>query len=108
MKQVQVNFPQELLHHLRMQEVEFSNEIKKIALLKLYELGKISSGKAASLLGTSKVGFLELLNQYEISVFNDEEEEYLGKDVENALSVGKYKNKRTHTVPSSIKIQDKK
>ena len=89
MKQVQVNFPEELFHNLKMKEAEFSYEIKKIALLKLFELGKISSGKAAQYLGISRIDFIELLSEYGISIFNDDVESYLGSDVENAIRSAK-------------------
>jgi predicted HTH domain antitoxin len=77
MKQIAVNFPEELAFHLRMKNKEFDREIKKIALIKLYELEKISSGKAASILGISRVAFLDLLNEYGVSIFGELDEEIL-------------------------------
>lgn len=59
------------------------DEIKIAALAKLYELGKISSGKAAKLLGISRVEFLDLLGKYKVQIGPDTEEELL-KDIENA------------------------
>lgn len=59
------------------------DEIKIAALAKLYELGKISSGKAAKLLGISRVEFLDLLGKYKVQILPDTEEELL-KDIENA------------------------
>jgi predicted HTH domain antitoxin len=41
-----------------------------MAALKLFELGKISSGKAAELAGMSRVEFLEVCGRYRVSVFN--------------------------------------
>ena len=59
------------------------DEVKIAALAKLYELGKISSGKAAKLLGISRVEFLDLLGKYNVQIGPDTEEELL-KDIENA------------------------
>lgn len=101
MKNIQIGFPEELLLHLRMSNTEFSQEMKKMALLKIYELGKISSGKAAILLGISKVAFVELLHQYKVSIFNDEEQ-YLEDDIENALNVGKFKNTEQSSVATPV------
>ena len=89
MKQIQVNFPEELFHNLKMEEAEFDYEMRKIALLKLFELGKISSGKAGQYLGISRIDFIELLYEYGISIFNDDVESYLGSDVENAIRSAK-------------------
>jgi predicted HTH domain antitoxin len=59
---------------------------KEAAMLlagKLYEQGRLSLGQAAALAGYSKRTFMELLGNYEISVFNYSADE-LEKDVENA------------------------
>jgi len=41
-----------------------------MAALKMFELGKVSSGKAAQLAGMSRVEFLETCGRYRVSVFN--------------------------------------
>jgi predicted HTH domain antitoxin len=41
-----------------------------MAALKMFELGKISSGKAAELAGMLRVEFLETCGRYRVSVFN--------------------------------------
>ncbi|MCP4379556.1 MAG: UPF0175 family protein [bacterium] len=43
----------------------------------MYELGKISSGKAAKLAGRERVAFLLKLGQYQISLFQVSMEEIL-------------------------------
>ncbi|MGD2087077.1 MAG: UPF0175 family protein [Candidatus Aminicenantes bacterium] len=65
-------------------EDEFADEIKKISLIKLYELGKISSGMAAKVLGISRVDFIELLGKYKVSIFPYEDKEELLEDLKNA------------------------
>jgi methyl coenzyme M reductase subunit C-like uncharacterized protein (methanogenesis marker protein 7) len=41
---VSIEYPDELRVSLKYKRDEFADEIKKISLIKLYELGKISSG----------------------------------------------------------------
>lgn len=65
-----------------------SLDIKDVDLLmlmatRLYEQGKLSLGQAASFAGLSKRTFAELLNNYDVSIFNFEAAE-LKKDVANA------------------------
>ena len=38
--------------------------------LKMFELGKVSYGRAAELAGMSRVDFLEICGRYNVSVFN--------------------------------------
>lgn len=59
---------------------------KEAAMLiagKLYEQGRLSLGQAASLAGYSKRTFMELLGNYDISIFNYPVEE-LDNDLKNA------------------------
>lgn len=79
-----IDFPIEFAFSLKMQEAEFRHEIKKMALIKFYELGKISSGKAAAALGITRMAFLEMLAFYKTSIFNDADEGALINDLKNA------------------------
>lgn len=54
----------ELDHHLRL-----------MAALKMFELGQISSGKAAEFVGMSRMDFLHTCGRYRVSVFNYPPEE---------------------------------
>jgi predicted HTH domain antitoxin len=59
-----------------------------MAALKMFELGKLSSGKAAELAGLSRVGFLDACARYKVSVFNysaDELETEIRQDLEHAV-----------------------
>ena len=79
-----VKFPRDLAFALKMKDKEFEGEIRKMAVVKLYELGKISSGKAAVVLGLSRIQFLEMLATYKVSVFSFSETEDLKNDRANA------------------------
>ncbi len=83
-KTYQLVFPADLPLSLKMQEDEFSSEIRKLVLIKLFELGKISSGKAAVILGISRLDFLEILQQYQVNFFNDASPSNILKDINNA------------------------
>jgi len=58
------------------------NEAKLFLAIKLYEINKISLGKAAKLAGYSKLAFIEVLGQYKVPVFNYSAEE-LREEVSN-------------------------
>lgn len=60
-------------------------EAKTLFAAKLYEKGSLSLGQAADLAGYSKRTFMELLGNYEVSVFNYSEEE-LENEILNAQS----------------------
>ena len=57
-----------------MPDQEFGTEMKKSALVKLHELGRISSGKAAQLLEISRIDFIDMLGQYQVSPIGFTEE----------------------------------
>ena len=56
--------------------------------MKLFEIGKLSLGKAAVLAGYRKWDFIHLLGQHKISVFNYEQGE-LEKDVKTFKKIVK-------------------
>jgi predicted HTH domain antitoxin len=57
--------------------------MKILAAVKLFELGKLSSGRAAQLAGMTRVEFLLILRRYQVSPFQLTDEE-LHQDVLNA------------------------
>lgn len=66
---------------------ELGAQIRLMAVLKMFELGKLSSGKAAELAGMSRVEFFEMCGRYRVPVFNytpEELEAELKQDVEQA------------------------
>jgi predicted HTH domain antitoxin len=46
-----------------------------MAALKMFELGKLSSGKAAELAGMSRVEFFAACGRYRVSIFNYPDDE---------------------------------
>jgi len=82
MNQINVSYPESLAFSLKMQNNEFEREIKIASLVKFYELGKISSGFAAKILGMSRIDFLDRLAVYGVSVYADSDD--LEADFANA------------------------
>ena len=82
MNQINVSYPETLAFSLKMQNYEFEREIKTASLVKFYELGKVSSGFAADILGISRIAFLDRLAAYGVSAYADADE--LEADIVNA------------------------
>jgi predicted HTH domain antitoxin len=81
---VTVEYPADVRLALRESKEEFARELKIMAAVKLYELGRVSSGKAAALAGTDRVSFLTGLGRYRVSVFN-----YTPEELERELAEAK-------------------
>ncbi len=69
-KTIEMQYPDDLPQAFGKTHKEFEQELKFLVAAKLYEMGGISSGKAAELAGLNRVFFLENLSRYRISVFN--------------------------------------
>lgn len=78
-----LEYPDEILISLKEDEKHFLNEVKILAAVKLYELNRLSLGKASKLAGLDKIDFIKVLGEYKVSIFKLNKEE-LTKDVENA------------------------
>lgn len=63
-----LDLPDELVATLDTAEVA---AMREAAVVKLYDLGRISSGKAARVLGISRRAFLDVLGRYGVSEFDD-------------------------------------
>lgn len=81
---INVAIPQKLAFALKMQEPELAREILRLSVVKLYELGKLSSGMAAQLLGITRLSFLELAAKYEVSILGNPTPIQLQQDLLNA------------------------
>lgn len=77
-----IEYPEELLVSLKETKEELASELKIAAAVKLYELGRISSGKAAKLAGMDRISFLKILGKYKVSISTIEEVE---KDMKVAI-----------------------
>ena len=74
-KEAIVTYPEGVPQILKMSDAEFAEELRFLAAAKLYELGRLSSGKAAKLAGMERVGFLCSLGRIGVSAINLRDEE---------------------------------
>jgi predicted HTH domain antitoxin len=87
MAQLVVNYPDDLEKAVQMTKDELAAHLRLMAALKMFELGEISSGKAAELAGIPRVEFLEACGRYRVPLYNyppDEIEAELRRDIEVA------------------------
>jgi predicted HTH domain antitoxin len=68
--QITLEYPDDLESAVQTTPEEMNAQIRLMAALKMFELGKMSAGKAAELAGLSRVEFLETCGRYRVSVFN--------------------------------------
>ena len=80
---VKIEIPEEVLISLKETPETIAREFRILAAVKLFELDRLSSGRAAQLAGMSRVEFLMLLGRYQVSPFLLTTEE-LERDVNNA------------------------
>jgi hypothetical protein len=78
---ISIEFPDYLANAMRMNKVDFDQTVKVSSLVKMFELGKVSSGVAAKVLNISRIDFFELLGKNHVSFFDDNE---INDDFENA------------------------
>ncbi|MFH1929136.1 MAG: UPF0175 family protein [Chloroflexota bacterium] len=71
-RQITINVPEKILLAEKTDESSFAREIRILAAVKLYELGRLSSGRAAELAGMPRVEFLLELGRYKVFPFEAE------------------------------------
>ena len=73
---VKVVVPEGALSALRVSPNEFGEELKRAAVAKWYELGTVSQGKGAEILGLSRSEFLDVISRYRVSPYQIDEEDF--------------------------------
>ncbi len=83
MTSITIHCPDEVLISLKEDTEAFSKELRVAAAMKLFELGRLSSGRAAQLAGMSRIAFLNTAADYHVSIFDASTDE-LNEDIRNA------------------------
>lgn len=71
-QQIVLDVPEKVLLAEKTDAITFAQEIRILAAVKLYELGRLSSGRAAELAGMPRVEFLLTLGRYKVFPFEAE------------------------------------
>jgi predicted HTH domain antitoxin len=71
-RQIVIEVPEKVLLAEKVDERPFARELRTLAAVKLYELGRLSSGRAAELAGMPRVEFLLELGRYKVFPFEAE------------------------------------
>lgn len=83
MYEITLSVPEETALALNLTPEKLTGEVLLAAAVKLYELGRLSSGSAAHLAGIPRVVFLSKLAEYGVDTFRLTEAE-LAEDLANA------------------------
>ena len=82
-RELRIPYPEELPASAGQTPEEFEREVRFLVAAKLYELERVTSGRAAHLADIDRVEFLDRLGSYRISVWNYDPEE-LEREIKEA------------------------
>jgi len=75
MRELRLSYPDDLEQVVKLTPEEMTAQVLLMAALKMFELGKLSSGKAAELAGLSRIEFIEACGRYRVPIFDYSPEE---------------------------------
>ncbi len=85
-REIVINVPEKILLAEKKDEKSFGRELCVLAAVKLYELGRLSSGRAAELAHMSRIEFLHSLERYKVFPLESELRELERMDLSSDTS----------------------
>jgi len=82
-RELRIPYPEELPASACQTPEEFEREVRFLVAAKLYELGRVTSARAANLAGIDRIEFLDRLGSYRTSVWNYDSDE-LEREIKEA------------------------
>ena len=79
-KKILIKMPTDIIPIFTKKEEELANKIKELAVIELFREGKISSGKAADILGMQRFEFIRYISRQGIP-YCDMDKEELERDI---------------------------
>jgi predicted HTH domain antitoxin len=76
MSEITISLPDDTLATLEMTPEQFGTELRLAGAVKLYEMGRLSSGAAASVAGIPRTVFLTRLADFGVDTFRMTEEDF--------------------------------
>jgi predicted HTH domain antitoxin len=77
MTDIIIQIPDDTIMALKCLPQDIGSEIRMLAAVKLYEMGRLSSGSAARMVGISRVLFLSRLKEYNVPALSLSKEEFI-------------------------------
>jgi len=85
-REIRLTVPGKVLLAEKADENSLARELRMLAAVKLYELGRLSSGRAAELAGLSRVEFLLSLERYKVFPPQSELEDLVSRDKQRSTT----------------------
>ena len=88
-EELTIRYPAGFERAVHLTKAEMEQHLRLMAALKMFELGKISSGTAAELAGMSRVEFFEACGRYRVSIFNYPDDEIEAEIASDLATINK-------------------